>query len=237
MILPCYRGGQEILMRILVVEDERDLNRVISKRLESEGYSVDRCFDGEEALDFIDVGEFDAIIMDIMMPHINGIEVLKQMRSRNNTTPVLLLTARDGIGDRVNGLDAGADDYLVKPFAFEELLARIRVMTRKASGNPTNVFSAADLTMDLNSHTVVRGDVNINLSAKEFEILEYLLRNKGIVLSREKIESHVWNFDYSGGTNVVDVYIRYLRKKIDDEFEPKLIHTVRGCGYVLRVDD
>lgn len=226
-----------MLMRILVVEDERDLNRVISKRLESEGYSVDRCFDGEEALDFIDVGEFDAIIMDIMMPHINGIEVLKQMRSRNNTTPVLLLTARDGIGDRVNGLDAGADDYLVKPFAFEELLARIRVMTRKASGNSTNVFSAADLTMDLNSHTVVRGDVNINLSAKEFEILEYLLRNKGIVLSREKIESHVWNFDYSGGTNVVDVYIRYLRKKIDDEFEPKLIHTVRGCGYVLRVDD
>lgn len=226
-----------MLMRILVVEDERDLNRVISKRLESEGYSVDRCFDGEEALDFIDVGEFDAIIMDIMMPRINGIEVLKQMRSRNNTTPALLLTARDGIGDRVNGLDAGADDYLIKPFAFEELLARIRVMTRKASGNSTNVFSAADLTMDLNSHTVVRGDVNINLSAKEFEILEYLLRNKGIVLSREKIESHVWNFDYSGGTNVVDVYIRYLRKKIDDEFEPKLIHTVRGCGYVLRVDD
>lgn len=226
-----------MLMRILVVEDERDLNRVISKRLESEGYSVDRCVDGEEALDFIDVGEFDAIIMDIMMPRINGIEVLKQMRSRNNTTPVLLLTARDGIGDRVNGLDAGADDYLIKPFAFEELLARIKVMTRKASGNSTNVFSAADLTMDLNSHTVVRGDVNINLSAKEFEILEYLLRNKGIVLSREKIESHVWNFDYSGGTNVVDVYIRYLRKKIDDEFEPKLIHTVRGCGYVLRVDD
>lgn len=225
-----------MLMRILVVEDERDLNRVISKRLESEGYSVDRCFDGEEALDFIDVGEFDAIIMDIMMPRINGIEVLKQMRSRNNTTPVLLLTARDGIGDRVNGLDAGADDYLIKPFAFEELLARIRVMTRKASGNSTNVFSAADLTMDLNSHTVVRGDVNINLSAKEFEILEYLLRNKGIVLSREKIENHVWDFDYSGGTNVVDVYIRYLRKKIDDEFEPKLIHTVRGCGYVLRVD-
>ncbi len=223
-------------MRILVVEDEKDLNRVISKRLESEGYSVDRCFDGEEALDFIDVGEFDAIIMDIMMPRINGIEVLKQMRSRNNTTPVLLLTARDGIGDRVNGLDAGADDYLIKPFAFEELLARIRVMTRKASGNSTNVFSAADLTMDLNSHTVVRGDVNINLSAKEFEILEYLLRNKGIVLSREKIESHVWDFDYSGGTNVVDVYIRYLRKKIDDNFEPKLIHTVRGCGYVLRVD-
>ena len=223
-------------MRILVVEDERDLNRVISKRLESEGYSVDRCFDGEEALDFIDVGEFDAIIMDIMMPRINGIEVLKQMRIRNNTTPVLLLTARDGIGDRVNGLDAGADDYLIKPFAFEELLARIRVMTRKASGNSTNVFSAADLTMDLNSHTVVRGDVNINLSAKEFEILEYLLRNKGIVLSREKIENHVWDFDYSGGTNVVDVYIRYLRKKIDDNFEPKLIHTVRGCGYVLRVD-
>ena len=223
-------------MRILVVEDERDLNRVISKRLESEGYSIDRCFDGEEALDFIDVGEFDAIIMDIMMPHINGIEVLKQMRSRNNTTPILLLTARDGIGDRVNGLDAGADDYLVKPFAFEELLARIRVMTRKASGNPTNVFSAADLTMDLNSHTVVRGDVNINLSAKEFEILEYLLRNKGIVLSREKIESHVWNFDYSGGTNVVDVYVGYLRKKMDTGFDKKLIRTVWGTGWVLKED-
>lgn len=224
-------------MRILVVEDERDLNRVISKRLENEGYSVDRCFDGEEACDFIDAGEFDAIVMDIMMPKMSGIEVLKQMRNRNNSTPVLLLTACDGINDRVNGLDEGANDYLIKPFAFEELLARIRAMTRKTSGNLTNVFSAADLTMDLNSHTVTRGGANISLSAKEFEILEYLLRNKGIVLSREKIESHVWNFDYSGGTNVVDVYIRYLRKKIDDDFEPKLIHTVRGCGYVLRIDE
>ncbi len=226
-----------MLMRILVVEDERDLNRVISKRLENEGYSVDRCFDGEEALDFISAGEFDAIVMDIMMPRLSGTDVLRHIRSKGISTPVLLLTARDGIDDRVNGLDAGADDYLVKPFAFEELLARIRVMTRKVSGNPTNIFSAADLTMDLNSHTVVRGNTSISLSAKEFEILEYLLRNKGIVLSREKIESHVWNFDYSGGTNVVDVYIRYLRKKIDDDFEPKLIHTVRGCGYVLRVDE
>ena len=223
-------------MRILIAEDERDLNQLIKKRLKDAGYSVDACFDGEEVFDYLLCAEYDALVLDIMMPKMDGITVLKKLRREGNTLPVLLLTARDSIEDRVTGLDAGADDYLIKPFAFEELLARIRVMTRKASGNSTNVFSAADLTMDLNSHTVVRGDVNINLSAKEFEILEYLLRNKGIVLSREKIENHVWDFDYSGGTNVVDVYIRYLRKKIDDNFEPKLIHTVRGCGYVLRVD-
>lgn len=221
-------------MRLLVVEDEKDLNRVIAKRLESEGYSVDRCYDGEEALEYIGVGEFDAIIMDIMMPKLSGIEVLKHLRAEKNTTPVLLLTAKDSVSDRVNGLDNGADDYLVKPFAFDELLARIRVMTRKLSGNTTNVFEAADLTLDINAHTVKRGENEISLSAKEFDILEYLIRNKGIVLSREKIENHVWNFDYEGGTNVIDVYIRYLRKKIDDDYDKKLIHTIRGKGYVLR---
>ena len=221
-------------MRLLVVEDEKDLNRVISKRLEKEGYSVDRCFDGEEALDYIDAGEFDGIIMDIMMPKLSGLEVLRTIRSEGNHTPVLLLTAKDTVADRVSGLDAGAEDYLVKPFAFEELLARIRVMTRKTSGNSTNVFQIADLTLDAATHTVTRGGTPIVLSAKEFDILEYFIRNKGIVLSREKIENHVWNFDYSGGTNVVDVYIRYLRKKIDDDFPQKLIHTIRGKGYVLR---
>ena len=221
-------------MRILVVEDERDLNRVISKRLEKEGYYVDSCFDGIEALDFICTGDFDAIVMDIMMPKMSGINVLKKIRSEKNSTPVLLLTAKDSIEDRVAGLDAGADDYLVKPFAFQELLARIRVMTRKTSGNSTNIFSVGDLVMDTGAHTVVRGGEEIILTAKEYDILEYMIRNCGIVLSREKIENHVWNFDYEGGTNVVDVYIRYLRKKIDDPYENKLIHTIRGKGYVLR---
>lgn len=223
-------------MRILVVEDEKDLNRVISKRLENEGYSVDRCFDGEEALEYINMSEFDIIIMDIMMPKISGIEVLKNIRDKRNETPVLLLTAKDSISDRVNGLDAGAQDYLIKPFAFEELLARIRAITRKAAGYSTNIFSIADLTLDINTHTVIRGNKIVNLSAKEFDILEYMMRNKEIVLSREKIESHVWNYNYCGGTNVVDVYIRYLRKKIDENFDVKLIHTIRGAGYVLRVE-
>ncbi len=222
-------------MRILVCEDERDLNRVISKRLMSEGYSVDSCFDGEEALDFIAVGEFDAILLDIMMPKISGLEVLKTLRAQNNLTPILLLTAKDRIEDRVSGLDAGADDYLIKPFAFDELLARIRAITRKASRNATNIFTVYDLTLDAVSHTVTRAGREIPLSGKEFDVLEYMIRNANIVLSRERIENHVWNFDYSGGTNVVDVYIRYLRKKIDDDFEVKLIHTIRGVGYVLKV--
>ncbi len=223
-------------MRILVVEDERDLNRVISKRLIKEGYSVDSCYNGEEALDYMDAGEFDAVVLDVMMPKLNGIEVVKTMRSRKNKTPVLFLTAKDSVTDRVTGLDAGAEDYLVKPFAFEELLARIRVMLRKQANEATNIFNAADLSVDIATRQVHRGGDNIVLSAREFDILEYLIRNKGVVLSREKIENHVWNFDYSGGTNVVDVYIRYLRKKIDDPYEKKLIHTIRRAGYVLRED-
>ena len=221
-------------MRLLVAEDEKSLNKVITKRLNAEGYSVDSCFDGEEALSFIEAGEYDAVILDIMMPLIDGLTVLKTMRSDKNPTPVLLLTAKDSIDDRVTGLDAGAQDYLIKPFAFEELLARIRAMTRKAVGNSTNIFEIADLIMDTNARTVTRSGKSISLSAKEFDILEYLIRNKGIVLTREKIENHVWNFDYYGGTNVVDVYIRYLRRKIDDDFDVKLIETVRGRGYVLR---
>lgn len=221
-------------MRLLIVEDERDLNRVITKRLENEGYSVDSCYNGEEALDFISAGEFDAVIMDIMMPKLSGLDVLKTMRHDHNDTPVLLLTARDSIDDRVNGLDAGAQDYLIKPFAFAELLARIRAMTRKSSGNTTNIFTVGDLVLDTKARTVSRSGREVILSAKEFDILEYMIRNKGIVLSREKIENHVWNFEYCGGTNVIDVYIRYLRKKIDEDFDKKLIHTIRGTGYVLR---
>ncbi len=221
-------------MRLLVAEDERSLNRVITKRLEKEGYSVDSCFNGEDALSYVEMGEFDAVIMDIMMPKMSGVEVLKAMRSSHNDTPVIFLTAKDSIADRVAGLDAGAEDYLVKPFAFEELLARIRVMIRKHAGHNTNIFTAGDLILDTARREVKRGGVTINLSAREYDILEYLLYNKGIILSREKIENHVWNFDYSGGTNVVDVYIRYLRKKIDDGHDRKLIHTVRGAGYVLK---
>ncbi len=221
-------------MRILVVEDEQSLNRIITKRLEKEGYSVDSCYDGEEALHYIDMGEFDAIVLDIMIPKIDGLSVLSAIRAKHLDIPVLFLTARDSIDDRVKGLDQGADDYLVKPFAFDELLARIRVMIRKKAGSYTNILEIADLTVDINSRRVWRAGDEITLSAKEFDVLEYLIRNKDVVLSREKIESHIWNFDYSGGSNVIDVYIRYLRKKIDDPYEKKLIHTIRGVGYVLR---
>ena len=221
-------------MRLLVVEDEVRLNGVITKRLIKEGYSVDSCFNGEEALDFLAVGEFDAVIMDIMMPKVDGITVLKKMRAENNQTPVILLTAKDAVTDRVAGLDAGAEDYLIKPFAFEELMARIRVVIRKSAGKSTNSITVGDLVLDTNRRTVTRGGMEIDLTAKEYDLLEYLMLNKGIILSREKIENHIWNFDYSGGTNVIDVYIWYLRKKIDDPFSQKLIHTVRGKGYVIK---
>ncbi len=223
-------------MRILVVEDEQSLNRIITKRLEKEGYSVDSCYDGEDALHYVDMGEFDAVILDIMLPKIDGLDVLKSIRAKHMEVPVLFLTARDSIDDRVKGLDLGADDYLVKPFAFDELLARLRVMIRKKAGSYTNILEIADLSVDISSRRVWRGGEEIILSAKEFDILEYMLRNKDIVLSRDKIESHIWNFDYSGGSNIIDVYIRYLRKKIDDTHETKLIHTIRGAGYVLRCE-
>ena len=221
-------------MRILLAEDEKDLNDVIRKTLEKNGYSVDTCLDGKEALYYLENAEYDAAVMDIMMPGMSGIEILKKIRSRGSTLPVLFLTARDSIAQRVEGLDAGADDYLVKPFAFDELLARIRVLLRKKSGNAQNIYQLANLKVDLTSHSVFRDDTPIALSAKEFSILEYMILNQGIVLSREKIEEHIWNYDYQGGSNLVDVYIRYLRKKVDEAFTPKQIHTVRGVGYVLK---
>ena len=180
---------------------------------------------------------YDVIVMDIMMPEKNGYQVLKEMREKGNRSPVLFLTARDALEDRVKGLDLGADDYLVKPFHFEELMARIRVMLRRNHGSVSNRLALADLTLDCDTHEVRRGEKRIELSAKEFSILEYMLRNKGIVLSREKLETHIWNYEYQGASNMIDVYIRYLRLKIDKEFEPKLIHTVRGVGYVLREVD
>ena len=222
-------------MRILLVEDEPDLLNVLVKRLESEFYSVDSCSNGYDALDYIRMASYDIIVLDIMIPGIDGLQVLETIRKENNPTPVLLLTAKDAIEDRVKGLNAGADDYLVKPFAFDELLARLRVLMRRQTGGTSNVFEIDDLVVDCNSHAVTRGGETIKLSSKEFALLEYMIRNKEIVLSREKIEQHIWNYDYEGGSNIIDVYIRYLRKKIDSGHDTKLIHTVRGAGYVLRV--
>ena len=224
-------------MRLLVVEDEKKLNDLITKKLEKEYYGVDSCFDGEEAVRYVEGTEYDAIILDIMLPKLDGFEVIKRIRAKKNKVPILLLTARDNIDDKVKGLDYGADDYLVKPFIFEELMARIRVLLRRNSGNADNIITIANLKVDLDAKTVFRDDVLIKLSGREYSILEYLIRNKGKILSRERIEDHIWNYEYEGGTNVIDVYIRYLRKKIDDSYTPKLIHTIRGLGYVLRVDN
>lgn len=221
-------------MRILLAEDERDLNDIITQKLMSDGYSVDSCFDGEEAIDILSYTEYDGIILDVMMPKADGYAVLRYLRNAKKTTPVLFLTARDAISERVKGLDSGANDYLVKPFSFEELSARLRAMMRTSFGITSNILSVADLSLDCSSHAVERAGKEISLSAKEYALLEYMMHNQGIVLSREKIEDHIWNFDYEGGTNVVDVYISYLRKKIDDGHDKKLIHTVRGKGYVLR---
>ena len=224
-------------MRLLVVEDEKKLNDLITKKLEKEYYGVDSCFDGEEAVRYVEGTEYDAIILDIMLPKLDGFEVIKRIRAKKNKVPILLLTARDNIDDKVKGLDYGADDYLVKPFIFEELMARIRVLLRRNSGNADNVITVANLKVDLDAKTVFRDSVLIKLSGREYSILEYLIRNKGKILPRERIEDHIWNYEYEGGTNVIDVYIRYLRKKIDDSYTPKLIHTIRGLGYVLRVDN
>lgn len=221
-------------MRILVAEDEKALNRILVKQFTKLGYSVDSCFDGESVFDFLAGATYDAIVLDVMMPKKDGFTVLTEMRQQHINTPVIFLTAKTEISDRVHGLDLGANDYLIKPFSFEELAARVRMITRDSTGNSTNTFTVGDLTVDIKSREVKRAGKRIDLSAREYSILEALIRNAGTVMSREKIESSVWNYDYEGGTNVIDVYIRYLRKKIDDDFDTKLIHTVRGVGYVLR---
>ena len=221
-------------MRILIAEDERDLNALLRKRLKEADYSVDSCYDGEEALDYLDGAEYDAVVLDIMMPRLDGLAVLRTLRRRGNSVPVLLLTAKDSVEARVRGLDAGADDYLAKPFAFEELLARLRVLRRKPDGGKSTILRVGDLTLHLDTRSVFRGEREIALSSKEYSLLRYMMQNAGIVLSRDRLEQHIWNYDFTGGSNVIDVYIRYLRKKIDEGQEPKLIHTVRGHGYVLK---
>lgn len=221
-------------MRILLVEDENDLRQIIKKRLIKEKYTVDDCQDGLEAEDYIDMTEYDGIILDGMLPGKDGLNILKEMRRKGNHTPVLMLTARDSIEDRVRGLDYGADDYLVKPFSFEELLARLRAVMRRKPVFVSEVLIVDDLEMNLQTKDVTRKGERIELSSKEYMLLEYLMQNKNIVLSREQIQERVWGYDFEGVSNVVDVYIRYLRKKIDHENEKKLIQTVRGVGYVIR---
>ena len=222
------------MIKILLAEDTSDLNRALTVILQHEGYSVDSVFDGEGALERLRRDAYDTVILDIMMPKADGYAVLRTLRSKGDMTPVLFLTARDSISDRVKGLDSGANDYLVKPFSFDELLARVRSMTRTRFGMSDNVLQVADLVVDTASHKVTRGGAEIKLSPREYKLLEYMIRNRGIVLSRDQIETHIWDFAYEGGTNVVDVYIRYLRRKLDTGHEKKLIHTVRGSGYVLR---
>jgi DNA-binding response OmpR family regulator len=224
-------------LRILVAEDNVRLNGLIVKKLKSELYSIDSCLRGDDALDFIGCAEYDAVVLDILLPGMNGLDVLRKIRANNDKTPVLLLTAMDNTSDKVLGLDAGADDYIVKPFAFDELSARIRSVIRRKAGAAGNVFTAADLTVDCGAREVTRGGKAVDLSAKEFSILEYLIRNKDIVLSRRTISDHIWNYDYEGDSNIVDVYIRNLRKKMDNGFTPKLIHTRRGAGYMLREEE
>ena len=221
-------------MRILVVEDEKDLNQVLTKHLRNHGYAVDSCFAGDTACDYLEAADYDAVILDIMLPGISGLDVLCSARAKGIDVPILLLTAKDSISDKVKGLDAGADDYLTKPFALEELLARIRMLLRKKSGTKTNQYTISNLTVDVSTRKVVRQNKEITLSAREFALLEYMLLNKGQTLTREQIENHLWDYSYEGASNMVDVYIRYLRKKLDEGFEPKLIHTVRGVGYVLK---
>ena len=221
-------------MRILVAEDEKNLNRIISEAMEDEGYSVDSCFNGLDGLEYARSVKYDVIILDINMPGMNGLDMVRSLRQEGNTTPVLFLTARDSVSDRVEGLESGGDYYLVKPFDFSELMAVVRVMTRKYTGNRSNVYTVADLSLDTAAKTVTRGGKSIELTAKEFSLLEYMMRNRGVVLSREMIEDNLWNYDYEGGTNIVDVYVGYLRKKMDTGFDKKLIHTVWGSGWILK---
>lgn len=220
-------------MRILVVEDEKDLNSIICSKLAKEGYNVDACYDGQAALDFIEMTEYDGVIMDIMIPYVNGIEVLKTIRADKLQVPVLFLTAKGETQDIVRGLDAGASDYMTKPFEFPELLARLRVMLRTQGGVNENVITCGSLVVDMNNHKAVRDGQDIDLTVREYAILEYLARNRNIVVTREQIRANIWNIDDDVNSNVVDVYIRYLRRKIDDKYDDKLIQTIRGVGYKL----
>lgn len=226
--------GQVKKMRLLVAEDEKNLNKTITERLTKVGYTVDSCFDGEDAIYYIENTRYDGIILDVMMPKINGFEVLRIIRGRKILTPVLMLTAKDSDEDIINGLDTGANDYLTKPFSFAVLCARIRAMLRTKENTSGRVLEIADLSVDTVSRTVKRGSDVIELSSKEYSVLEYLLRNKGIIVSKERIEENIRNYEYEGTSDVIKVYIHHLRKKIDDKYEKKLLHTIKNVGYVIK---
>ena len=223
-------------MKILLAEDEIDLNNVITRYLKKNGYSVDSVLDGEEALDYLEYGEYDLVILDIMMPKVNGFEVIKKLRDKGNHTSVLMLTARDSADDKVKGLDLGADDYIVKPFDFNELMARIRAVVRRKYGNSSNKLVIGDLILDTSEKSVTRAGKQIELTGKEYEVLEYLMQSKNRILSREQIKEHVWDFDYEGDSNIIDVLIKNIRKKIDIEDGKQIIYTKRGLGYVIKED-
>ncbi|MDI7245942.1 MAG: response regulator transcription factor [Bacillota bacterium] len=220
-------------MRILVVEDEDKIAAFIKKGLEEEGYAVDMVGDGETAIDYALSADYDVIILDIMLPGNDGFAVCREIRARGSSAPVLMLTARDAVDDRVQGLDAGADDYLVKPFAFRELVARVRALLRRPREVVPSRLKVGDLALDVRTHAAERGGRKIVLTAREYALLEFLMRNKNQVLTRTQIAEHVWDYDFLSESNIVDVYIRYLRVKVDADFEPKLIQTVRGAGYKI----
>ena len=219
-------------MRILVVEDEKRIQEFLSRGLESSGYAVDVAATGTSAVEMVHSTEYDLIVLDLMLPDMDGFTILQKIRNRKSSPPVLILSARDTVEDRVKGLDLGADDYLVKPFSFAELQARVRARLRRGQPMPERL-QVGDLQLDCIRRKVTRANENIELAPKEFSILEYLMRNRGRPLSRTMIVEHVWDMDYDGLTNIVDVYIRHLRSKIDDKFPMKMIHTVRGIGYML----
>ena len=210
------------------------MNRVITKHLKKNNYSVDSCFDGEEALDYISYGEYDLIITDIMMPKIDGYGFIKQLRNDKNSTPVIMLTAKDSLDDKILGLDSGADDYIVKPFEFDELLARIRVLMRRNYGFATNIIQVDDVVLDISKKLVTRSGESIVLTGKEYEVLEYLFKNKMGIISREQILNHVWDYDYEGASNIIDVIIKNIRKKLDVGSKKPIIHTKRGLGYFVK---
>jgi DNA-binding response OmpR family regulator len=225
-------------MRILLIEDNRRLHASLRRSLEEDGYAVDSCYDGEDGEAFALSAPYDLIILDVMLPRKDGYQVCADLRSQKVRTPILMLTARDAIEDRVEGLDRGADDYLVKPFAMQELRARLRALLRRDLPEKTASLQIGDLTLDPGNHRVERAGREIQLTNREFALLEYLMRNPNWLVTREMIESHVWNYDFIPGSNVIDVYIRRLRRKIDEPFEVKLLETVRGAGYRLtRPDD
>ncbi len=223
-------------MRLLVVEDEPRISKFICQGLSEAGYAVDATYDGKEANEYTLSADYDLIILDIMLPGIDGLSLLKQWRAYGNHTPVLLLTARDSLDDRVEGLDTGADDYLVKPFAFTELLARVRALLRRPPLQIDNVIKISDLVLDNKTHEVRRGGHLIELSQREFMLLNYLMRHPNQILTRTQIAEHIWNFDFASDSNIVDVYIGYLRRKIDRNFTPALIRTVRGMGYRISTE-